>query len=247
MKTPNKGFLALCLFSFLIGCSTIKTQSERIRIGIKAKDVIEKAKACREPIEANSKYNRIYEKLGVTFGKFPTEAQLQDQEKISDSDIKLGIDWYGEYQYCFAKQIQDAGNVDPSYAIVYTHILKKQISLVNEIVTDHPTYAYVNNKIFQIGKELNIEGKQWADDLDRRLAQKEENDSDSAFISEVGRVSKKLAQSFFETVGEIAKAELELAQAIIVYSASQPTYIVTNPVRTTNCSILGNFVTCTSY
>ncbi|MDX8127509.1 hypothetical protein QLH52_09460 [Methylomonas sp. OY6] len=247
MEKTIKILLALCLFSAIAGCSTIKTQSERIRIGIKAKDVIEKAEACRAPIQKNPKFSRIYDKLAVAFGQMPSDTQLHDKEAMSESDIQLGIDWYGEYQYCMAKQIQDAGNVDPGYAIVLSHALKNQISLVNEVVSTRPTYGHVNNKILQMRNDLKIELKQWADDLERRLAQKEENDSDSAFISEVGRVSKKLAQSFFETVGEIAKAELELAQAIIVYSASQPTYIVTNPIRTTNCSVLGNFVTCTSY
>jgi len=246
MRLPK--FLLILFFVFLYsGCSTIKTQSERIRINHLAKDVIEKAKACRAPIQSNPKFSRIYDKLGVSFGQYPTDTQMQDQEVISDSDIQLGIDWYGEFQYCMAKQIQDAGNLDPGYAIVWSHALNKQILLVNEIVSNHPTYGQINKKIYQIGKESQIEGKQWANDLERRINQKQAGDSDTAFLSEVGSVGKKLAQSFFETVGDIAKAEIELAQAIVLYSASHPTYVITNPVRTTDCSVLGNFVTCTSY
>lgn len=240
--------LLLLFFIFInSGCTTIKTQSERIRIALLAKDVIENAEACRSPIQNNPKFSRVYDKLAVAFGQYPSEAQLQDQEVISNSDIQLGIDWYGEYQYCMAKQIQDAGNVDPAYAIVLSHALKKQISLVNEIVSTHPTYGHINKEILKIRKDLQIEGKQWADDLERRLVQKEVDDTNGAFMSEVGRVSKNSAQSFFEMVGEIAKVEIELAQAVVIYSASQPTYIITNPIRTTDCSILGNTISCTSY
>lgn len=241
--------ITVILFFVIIssGCSAIKVQTTRLKLLGIIKDVNERAKACTSPIEANPKYNRIYEKFGVAYGKYPTELQMQDQNTISDSDIKLGIEWYGEYQYCYAKHIQDASNVDPGFGTIYTHVSIKQIELVNEIVTTHPTYAYINNKIYKMGQDLNIEGKQWRDDLERRIEQNVANQSSETFLTGVGSVSKKVLQTFFETVGELVNTELEFAKSVAAYSASQPTYIVTNPIRTTNCSVLGNFVSCTTY
>ncbi|MEI8573253.1 hypothetical protein J0667_15010 [Methylomonas sp. WH-1] len=242
----------LILFAFILlsGCSAIHTQSERIRIFMMASDANTKAEACRAPIQAKPKYSKLYNKLAIAFNEYPTEEQLKDDEVISDPDVQLGIDWYGEFQYCMAKQIEEASKIDPALAIIISNVLKKQISLVNEIVSNHPTYGYINTQIYGLRTSLKDEGKKWKVNLENRLNIMEENEIDQsrdAFISEVGNVSKKFAQILFTTIGEMARAEIELANAVVLYSATHPTYIVTNPIRTTNCNVFGNQITCNSF
>jgi hypothetical protein len=79
------------------------------------------------------------------------------------------------------------------------------------------------------------------------MEQKELDESREAFISEVGNVGKKLALVLIATVVEVAKAEAQLAQSAALYAATHPTYVITNPIRTTTCDVNGHHFTCQTY
>jgi hypothetical protein len=74
----------------LAGCGT-QAQIEAIKITSTAGDVYRKVLACSAEIEAVPQYARIYEKLGVATAsdpqRVPSQAQLADQERISDDDL----------------------------------------------------------------------------------------------------------------------------------------------------------------
>jgi hypothetical protein len=81
----------------------------------------------------------------------------------------------------------------------------------------------------------------WLSHLDERLTIMGQNEIDQqtdAFISEVGRVGKKIAATLFEIVGEVAKAELDFAIAVASYSANHPSYVVPPLLRHTECTVL---------
>jgi hypothetical protein len=104
-----------------------------------AKESNSHALACRAPLENNPKYSRIYQKMALKLGEEASEEQLKDGEMITNQDIQSGIDWYGEYQYCMAKQIEDTAKIDPALAILTSNVQKKQVLLLNDIVSNHLT------------------------------------------------------------------------------------------------------------
>lgn len=242
-------YLILIFAITLLGCSTLKVKTEKMRILMLSRDYLNSSKACRAPIESNNKFSRIYEKFGVKFGDMPTEKQLVDDEVILESDISLGLDWYSEWQYCMANQIEEMGKIDPQMAIVGTRAMKKQVELIKNIVDDRPTYGFINKNIFDMKTAFKYELNQWANDLDKRLSDMDKEESIASgevFISEIGNVSKKLAIALLETVGDLAEMELLLAQSAENYSATHPTYFV-SPIVTTKCRWFMSTLSCHSY
>jgi hypothetical protein len=244
----NKYWLLIFVIIFF-GCSTIKTKTEKMRILMLTRDMSISAQACRSPIQANKKFAHLYEKLSIAYGEHPSEKKLKNESAITDSDVSLGLDWYSEWQYCMASQVEAMGRIDPEMAIIGTRAIKKQIELVNEIVTVRPTYGHINRRILDIRIIFKDEMKLWADNLEHRLSvmeNKERAESGEAFFSEVGKISKGVAMAFLETVAELAEMEILLAQSAASYAAAHPTYVV-NPILTTKCSWFMDQLTCRSF
>jgi|GEM_PF-2966600 len=213
------------------------------------RDMSISAEACRSPIQANKKFTHMYEKLSIAYGEMPTENKLKDEEVITDYDVALGLDWYSEWQYCMASQVEAMGKIDPEMAIIGTGVIKKQVALINEIVTTRPTFGHINRKILDMRNALKTDMSHWSEKLDRRLnamQSQELAESGEAFFSEVGRVSKTLAMVLLETVGELAQMELLLAQSAAQYAATHPSYVL-NPIVTTKCSWFMDQLTCRSF
>lgn len=86
------------------------------------RDMSISAEACRSSIQANKKFAHLYEKLSIAYGEDPSEIKLKDENAITDSDVSLGLDWYSEWQYCMASQVEAMGRIDPEMAIIGTRV-----------------------------------------------------------------------------------------------------------------------------
>ena len=91
-----------------------------------AAEVIKAFKACLSVIDGNPRYARVYTKLGVSTAtdllRDPSQVQLADAERVSDSDIAAVLSWIGERQHCVLPAMQASFKIAPEVQIVYTTI-----------------------------------------------------------------------------------------------------------------------------
>jgi hypothetical protein len=236
------------LLVVLSGCTTVKTQTLKVRIIMLASDAKSKSDACKEPIRENPKYSHIYEKFALSDNSISTQFQLSDTDTIVDSDINSIIDWYGEFQYCITSSIEDLGRIDPQLAIIGSKAMRKHSEWVNTVISTPQTYGTINRRIADIKLYLKSEGRKYGENLDFRLKEMESLEkSGTHFLSEVGQIAKSFADFTIQTIIELAEAQSQIAQSQAAYAASHPSYVVKSQIITTNCNWSGSYMSCQSY
>lgn len=130
-------------------------------------------------IENKPQYERIYQKLGLgistDINRMPTEAQMNDKERINDSDIALGLSWYAESQDCSFPTIEALSTVDPEYQIFFAEYQNETADLISEIVRTKPTWGYINQRLMAMKIKTKEAGTRLAQNVKSRLlAQHEE-------------------------------------------------------------------------
>jgi hypothetical protein len=136
----------------LIGCGATQAQLHALQIAGTAKTTLASYKACLAPIEAKPEYAIIYEKLAVyrtsePSGTTPSEAQLNDQTKITEKDIAKGLHWYAEAQECSIPAIEALAQISPEFQEYFISNQREVTDLLNEIVTAKPTFGKINQKL----------------------------------------------------------------------------------------------------
>src|SRR5262249_14383174 len=148
MRAPSVFALSVLVLS---GCGTTEAQHHVEEIGKTARAAMEQNRQCQSTLEANPRYTRIYQKLGVSTAReplrAPTAAQLSDSDKVSDEDKSLGFEWYAEGQNCAVSTIEALGRLDPEFQIYFADRLSELADVLNDIATNELTFGQVNTKI----------------------------------------------------------------------------------------------------
>src|SRR5262245_42014283 len=95
----------------LVGCGATQAQLHVLQIAGTAKTTMAGYKACLAPIEAKPEYAVVYEKIAVDrtsdpAGTMPSDAQLNDQTRVTEKEIASGLRWYAEAQQCSTPAIE---------------------------------------------------------------------------------------------------------------------------------------------
>jgi hypothetical protein len=143
-----RAWSALVLIAFLVtGCAT-EAQRHAEEIGKTAQSAMAQMRVCQSIIEANPRYSRVYQKLGVStsreLARSPTLAQLSDAEVVSDDDKSLGFEWYAEAQNCAVSAIEALGKIDPEFQIYFADRLSELTDVLNDIAARRLTFGEVN-------------------------------------------------------------------------------------------------------
>src|ERR1700693_4885938 len=150
--TPRRGKmrapLALLIAGLVLtGCAT-EAQRHAQEISKAAQAALAQMRSCQSALEANPRYARVYEKLGVSTarepGRAPTPAQLSDREIVSDDEKSLGFEWYAEGQNCIASAIEALARIDPEFEIYFADRLTELTDVLNDIATHRQTHGEVN-------------------------------------------------------------------------------------------------------
>ena len=154
----------LALSCAIAAASTASAQSKTT-----AAEVINAFKACLSAIDGNPRYARVYTKLGVSTAtdllRDPSQVQLADTERVSDSDIAAVLSWIGERQHCVLPAMQASLKIAPEAQIVYTNNLSRVTAWVNEIATAKPSFGYVNQKLLAI----HIRGREEWNQVEQKI------------------------------------------------------------------------------
>jgi len=247
--TMNRFLVLALICTILSGCAATRTQHKKNKLVSLVSSLNRNAFACRLPIRAKLKYIRIYEKLGVDPKSDPTYKQLSDNTIIIDSDIQLGLDWYGEMQYCLSNDIQRMGRIDPELAIIRINGLKQITELVDNIVSSPQTYGAINQRVQVFRESQGASFRSWFKSLDLRLQAMERQElleTRRKFLADVGQIAISFVELTLSTVVALSEAQANIARSQEIYAASHPTYI-SNPIITTNCNWLGGYLTCQSF
>jgi hypothetical protein len=221
--------LLLALYGLCAGSCT-SAQIEAARILKTAHDTLDTYNGCVAPIEANPRYARIYEKLGLAKmsdpQRDPSNSQLADTERPSDADIALILEGYADLQQCNLPIIEALLKIDPAFQIYLTKYQSEVTDILHEIVTDKPTFGYVNSRILQFHLEQRSTVKQLGQTIRTRLLSEHQQDlQDRQIIAELAT----------DALLTLATKQLNLARARKAFVASHPIYRIST-IRTISCN-----------
>lgn len=246
--TPTVPLLVLLVG--LTGCvSVINVQMEKLRIRNDVMAAATEISACTDKLKAVQRYSRLYDKVALDALSPPTSAQLNDQARPSDEEIQLGMEWYSDAQICSQLAAEKSGSIDPDFGAYVVNNLADNAALFREVITERPTFGYINTKISEFHQKRIRESRRWAENLDARLTKlKEEQERAAAaqqklFMSSVGAVTEVATAVFLGAVAGLAAQQNALAQAQRERIIVLPSY---RPVRITHtsCSYIGRSLSC---
>jgi TonB family protein len=238
----------------LTGCATT-AQQEAERLGQTSKAAIAQLKSCMAPIAADSRYARVYEKLGVAtladFQRMPTAAQLADAEPISDADIRLGLDWYAQTQACGAPAIEALGRVEPDFQVYFADADAEATDIIGDITSGQiRTYGQLNTRIASLKQREKITATEIANNIKARLqaqhqAEVVEREAETeAVVSTIGAIAVAVASRGHASIAHLATRQSELARLQRTYAARHPDYVIVHRIRTMQCNGAGQLLRC---
>ncbi len=232
----------LLLTAALTGCTTIDVKMTELHIRDQIVDAANKSKECYARIKAQTIYAPVYEKIAVGSPPVPpTPLQLNDTERVTDDMLQLGMRWYSESQMCDQQTVESYGRIDPDLGVYMVQAIARGATLYQEVLTNRPTYGYINQRLVQGRATAVARAKEWGAKLDARLRQqKAEQDAaleanKQQFMSALGGATEIAANVFLTAVQVLADRQAALAQAqqqyVIVRTTYQPVHITKTSCR----------------
>jgi len=102
---------------------------------------------CYKNLINKPEYAFIHNKIAVDSGINPTEAQLNDQEKVTPQAIQSGMNWFSENQECNTKTLNAWANLSPAYGAMVSNWLTEITDIMNDVITNQPTYGHINQRL----------------------------------------------------------------------------------------------------
>jgi hypothetical protein len=225
--------MMLCALCSLIGgCSS--AQIEAAKIAKTAHEEMDTFKACIAPIEVNPQYARVYEKFGMATTadprRDPSEAQLADTQTISDSDIAVVLNWYGEGQQCVLPAVEAMIKVAPEFQIYFVNAQSEITDFIHEIVTTKTSYGHVNHRILALHVRQRAAGQQMAQTVRARLLAEHQQE-----LQEAQAAAEAVAGLAVDALLILATRQANLVHARQVFVAAHPTYRVST-IRAVTCN-----------
>jgi hypothetical protein len=158
--------LAVC--ALVASCAT----NERERIQSILSSSTKEATACYAHVAAIPEYAPIYAKIHVAPTPAP-EAMLRDEEHYSADMLALGLSWYAVKQACDQQVFRDFSRVSPDLAALGVGWANESARIVQDAVTNLPSYGALNREIAALAARERSEMKQWIITTKARLDQQQ--------------------------------------------------------------------------
>jgi TonB family protein len=251
----HKGCIGTVVIALALTACATQAQQEMGQIAQQMKDLTAQNQACLAPIEANPRYARVYEKLGVATsrdpGRMPSAAQLGDPEVIPGDDIAVGLEWYAEGQACEAPGVQAFGRIDPEFEIFFADVHAEIADLINDIVSKRlTTYGQVNGRLLNLKQRERAVVTEIATNLKARLQAEhqeelaQQQETAEELVSAFGQIAVALATRGHASVNRLASREAALERAQESYARLHPRYVVVHRVRAIHCDSIGRSLQC---
>jgi hypothetical protein len=228
-----KAIAGLLIFLIVSACATT-AQIEAIKIAKKGRTALDADNACREPIELNPRYARIYEKFGVAksndLNRMPSQAQMMDNTRISDDDIVLGLNWYAEIQRCDLPAIASLGEIDPEFQTVFAHSQSEIADILNETVSTKPTFGRINQRIYALKLHQKEESSQLGQKIRTRLIVAHQRE-----LAERQDVAAGVAELALDTILTLATRQVVLSRSAMRFAAAYPKFQI-HEIEAIKCS-----------
>lgn len=243
-----RGAIAVLIGSVLLvgGCTSV--DRERLHVLSLARHGAAEARACMAAIEAKPRYARMYEKLAVAIGDDPSDRQLDDSERPTDSDIALGLAWYAEAEGCQRLTIEWEGRIDPDLAVIGAEQASETTRMVMEIVKARPSFGEMNHQILALRERQKAAVQQWAATLRRKLALEaaQEEHEKQRLTAAVGFVADTAVTTLKASLLILVARQQAVIAAQQAYATQAPSYVAA-PITTTQCHWAGNLWMCTQF
>jgi hypothetical protein len=221
------------VLAFIAGC-TSQAQREALTIQTTARETLETLKVCIRPIETKPEYARLYEKIAAAttsdLHRLPSQAQLADAERPSDTDIALALTWYAEGQQCALPAIEALIKVVPEVEIPIADEQAEAADLINEVVTTRPTFGHINQRLYAFRLHQKEASARLAQNVRARLVSEHEQE-----LQERQALAEGVAELAVDTLLILATRQANLAHAQLAFAKAHPTYRVV-PIRTISCN-----------
>jgi hypothetical protein len=221
------------VLTFVAGCTT-QAQRELLTLQTTARETMQAFNACLRPIETKPEYARIYQKIATSttsdLYRWPSQAQLADTERPSDSDIALALTWYSEVQQCTLPAIEAFIKVVPEIQINFTDGQAEVTDIINEVVTTRPTFGHINQRLYALKLHQKEAGARLGQNIRARLVAEHQQE-----LQERQALAEGVAELAIDTLLVLATRQANLAHAQLAFAKAHPTYQVV-PIRTISCN-----------
>jgi hypothetical protein len=209
------------LILLTVSACTTQAQIEATKFAQKARVTLDAYNACLAPIEADSRYARIYEKLGVAKtsdpNRVPSQVQLTDETKLSNEDIALGLNWYAEIQHCDLPAIASLGEIDPEFQSYFARARAERTDVINEIVTTKPSFGRINQRLYALRLNDKAEATQLAQKIRARLVVAHQRE-----LAEREAVAASVAELALDAVLTLSSRQVILSRSAARFAAVYP-------------------------
>jgi hypothetical protein len=236
------------------GCVATEAQRHAQEIGQTAQTAMAQMRTCLSIIEANPRYDRIYQKLAVATSKeperTPSAAQLSDSEIVSDDDKSLGFEWYAEDQNCGVPAIEALGKIDPEFQIYFADRLAELTDVLNDIAANSQTYGQINAKIATVRQHNRAAATEFVNVLKAKLSEQhqqelaERAEDTEELVSALGTIALAVATRGRASITRLGSHQSALARAQAAHARLYPRYVIVHRVRVIHCDGIGRTLRC---
>jgi hypothetical protein len=160
-----------------------------------------------------------------------TDAKLQDEQHFSDDMLALGLDWYAENQQCDLITFEGFGRVSPELATLGVGWAQEIASIVNDAITNRPTYAALNRHLAALKEHERQDIRTWYAKTNARLAQQ----NAAEIQAQQEAFSSAAMQALQFALDVLVARQSALAAAQTNYVIVNPVYVPVRVIATTTC------------
>jgi hypothetical protein len=228
----------------LVGCGATQAQLRALQIAGTAKSTLGTWKQCLAPIEAKPEYAIIYQKIAVyrtsePNGTTPSEAQLNDETKVTDNEIAAGLRWYAETQQCSIPAIEALAQISPEFQEYFINNQREVTDLLNEIIDSKPTFGKINQRLLVLKTSLKADASRMVQSLRGRLMSEHEQELQR------DEVTQEILDASLSLAASLATRQAVLIRSQRTFVARHPEYANDPNVRTVRCTTINKALSCT--
>jgi hypothetical protein len=245
MRIFGTAIVAILLAPCLSGCGATQAQLQALQLAGTAKTTLASYKACLTPIEAKTEYAVIYEKIAVErtsapAGTMPTDAQLNDQSRITESEVATGLRWYSEAQQCAIPAIEALAEIRPEFQEYFINNQREVTDLLNEIVTTKPTLGQINQKLLVLKTSQKAEASRIGQRLRAALLAEHEQE-----LLQREEVTQQVLDASISLATSLATRQAVLIHSQRAFVARHPEFARDPNIRTVRCTTINKALSCT--
>jgi hypothetical protein len=229
----------------LVGCGATQAQLHALQIAGTAKTTLASYKSCLAPIEGKPEYTGIYEKIAVErtsdpAGKMPSDAQLNDQTRITEKEIATGLRWYAEAQQCSIPAMEALAQISPEFQEYFINNQREVTELLNEIVTTKPTFGKINQRLLVMKTSRKVEAARIGQGLRAALLSEHEQE-----LQERAEVTQEILDASLSLAASLASRQAVLIRSQRAFVARHPEYASDPNIKTVRCTTINKALSCT--